>query len=158
MRKNSLLHSVVFKYLIQPSWILAAVLPCQCAHALQHRTWTNNTYQYMDWQFNTLMHSHTSALYLYTGSKNFVVYTTPISGQSQVYWPLQKFTSQKWILTVLIGDTCIIFIQMMFEWLLWFHLTISIFLTVNDTMMPTALLQYHLYLGSFYIPIYFISY
>ena len=37
MSKSSSLHSAVFKYLIQISWTLTALLLCQCAHAQQHK-------------------------------------------------------------------------------------------------------------------------
>ena len=57
-----------------------------------------------------------------------LAYGTLISGWSQVDWPFQKFTCQKWILTILICDTCIAFIQMMYLHLLWFHLTVVVFL------------------------------
>ena len=56
-------------------------------------------------------YTNTSTLYFYTSSKNFITYATPISGWSQVDWPLWKFTCQRWILTVLILDTCIAFIR-----------------------------------------------
>ena len=102
-----------------------ALLLCQCAHVLQHRAWAHNTYQhsYTDWDINTIIHAHTSTLYLHTSDENLIAYATPISGQSQIDWPLWTFTCQKWIFTVLIHDTCITFIWMMYVWLLWLRLS-----------------------------------